>query len=258
MLLVIDIGNSNVVGCVCKIEKIDNCTEWIDVMRVKTDTNKSYSDCLVDFNYSMNDYFDKVKVIILSSVVPGLTNIYLNLCKDLFGIEPFLINYKAFLSMPINVPQPHIIGSDIVANAFYGFNRAPEGCVIVDFGTVLTFTTVYDAKIAGVTFVPGVKTAIDVLYDRTAQLPKVKIEAPTSVIGLDTCKAINAGVFYGYGGLVDRIVKVIEKEVNRPMKLFATGGLGSLLLPFVEAPFEYNIHLTVTGMKEIYECVNLR
>ena len=256
MILVLDIGNSNIVGCVYRNNTDTHANEWIEIMRVKTEDRKTYSDCLIDMNYNLSDYFDKIDIIIMSSVVPGLNSIYVQLCKELFNVTPYMINYKLYNGLPILVPQPHIIGSDLVANAIAGFSRCPDGCIVADFGTVLTFTTIFDKEIKGVTFVPGIKTAIDVLFEKTAQLPKIRINQPKSVLGRNTCDAVNAGVFYGYGGLVDRIVNKIEEESGRKLSLFSTGGMGSLILPYCESEFVYDIFMTVEGQRLIYELTN--
>ncbi|MBR5651123.1 MAG: type III pantothenate kinase [Bacteroidales bacterium] len=253
MLLILDIGNSNIVGCIYQPATAEQPENYLEVMRVKTADKLTYTDCLIDMNYNLSEYFDKVSTIVLSSVVPNLNGFYIQLCHELFNKDPYIINYKLYNRLPLSIPQPHIIGSDLVANAIAGYDKAPDGCIIVDFGTVLTFTTVSDKAIKGVTFVPGVRTAIDVLFEKTAQLPKIKINPPSSVIGQNTCAAVNSGVFYGYGGLVDRIVEKINEEVGSDLKLFATGGMGALILPYCKTKFDYDIHLTVSGMRKIYD-----
>ena len=253
MILIIDIGNSNIVGSVC-VENDDPIgTEWKEVMRVKTVDKKTYSDCLLDINYSFNDYFDKIDKIVLSSVVPNLNAIYVQLCTEMFNIHPYIINYKVYNRLPIKIPQPRIIGSDIVANAVAGYNKYPNGCIVIDFGTVLTFTTVADKAVKGVSFVPGVSTAIDVLFEKAAQIPKIKIDPPKNVIGRNTCDAVNSGVFFGYGGLVDRMIDTIKHELGKDLHVMATGGIGKLMLPYCRTQLEYDVFHTVKGLKLVYE-----
>ncbi|MDD4142903.1 MAG: type III pantothenate kinase [Bacteroidales bacterium] len=262
MILIFDVGNSDVVAYLYDVNggKDDNNNvwngPWREVMRVRTDVTKQYFHWLFDVNYKISEYAERIDKIVYSSVVPELNEKLIKICKELFSICPIVVNYKLYANLPIAIPQPRIIGSDLVANAFAGYTRSPEGCIIADFGTVLTFTTVYNKEIQGVTFVPGLKTAMSSLVDKTAQLPRVTFEVPPSVIGKNTAQAINAGILYGYAGLVDRILSQIRKEVKVPLKVFSTGGLGDKLQEQCSVEFEYDRLLTADGLRLIAEYSN--
>lgn len=253
MILVIDIGNSNVVGCLYNKEKFDNDSNWLELMRVKTDITKHYFHWLFDVNYYISEQSDNIDTIILCSVVPELNENIIRICKELFNITPFFVDYRAYKNLPIKIPQPRIIGADLVGNAFAGYNRSPGGCIIADFGTVLTFTTIHNNEIKGVTFVPGLRTAMRSLSDKTAQLPMINMEAPKHVIGKNTAEAINSGIFFGYSGLVDRIIERIFEEEKNELKVYSTGGLGGILLPYCKTKIEFDFHFTVDGIRQIYE-----
>jgi len=252
MTLVFDIGNSNVVACAYCLDANGNY-HWKELLRVKTDTSKQYYNWLLDVNYFISDYSDKISKIVISSVVPGLNETFAKISLDLFAIEAVFIDYKLYSKLPLKIPQPRIIGADIVGNALAGFSRYGDGCIIADFGTVLTFTTVFDAEIQGVTFVPGINTALKSLDDKTAQLPLVRLSMPQSVIGKNTNDAIIGGVVFGYSGLVDRIIEQICYETQRDFTLLSTGGLGNIIQPYCKSKLNYDLHLTIDGIRLISE-----
>ncbi|MDL2243102.1 type III pantothenate kinase [Bacteroidales bacterium OttesenSCG-928-K03] len=252
MVLVIDIGNSNVVACAYCIDDDKNYS-WKELMRVKTDCSKQYFDWFLDANYFLSEYSDKVSLVLVSSVVPKLNDTFTKISFELFSQKAVFIDYKLYEKLPIKVIQPRIIGADIVANALAGYSRYPNGCIIADFGTVLTFTTVFDNEIQGVSFVPGLNTAFKSLSDKTAQLPLIRMNKPVSVIGKNTSDAINGGIVFGYAGLVDRIIEQIYLETNRKLPLLSTGGLGDAILQYCKSEFDYYLHLTVDGIRLIAE-----
>ncbi|MDR2083882.1 MAG: type III pantothenate kinase [Bacteroidales bacterium] len=252
MTLVFDIGNSNVVASTYCLDT-DNNYHWKELMRVKTDCSKQYFDWFFDVNYFLSDYPEKVSHVLISSVVPKLNEIFEKITLEVFALRPIFIDYKLYGNLPIKVIQPRIIGADIVANALAGYSRSSEGCIIADFGTVLTFTTVFDNEIQGVSFVPGLQTAFRSLADKTAQLPFIHLNPPASVMGKNTADAINGGIVFGYAGLVDRIIEQIFTEVKRELPLFSTGGLGNAILPYCKMKLNYDIYLTVDGIRLIAE-----
>ena len=126
--------------------------------------------------------------------------------------------------------------------------------IAVDFGTALTFTTVDNrGNILGVAIAPGLKTAINSLTDKTAKLPPVPLEMPTSVIGKNTIHAIQAGTLMGYYGLVEKMIILINKEIGVKCKVIATGGLSSVIEPLKESFDIIDKNLTLEGMRLIYE-----
>ncbi len=255
MLLIIDIGNSNVVGCLYNEDKpFGNNCEFLEIMRVPTDKSKDYFHWLNTINYNISSYYDCFEKIVISSVVPELNNYFAKALKTLYSKEVNWVNCNIYPKLPIQIPQPRIIGSDLVANAMAGYNKAPDGCIVLDFGTVLTFTTVFDKAIQSINFVPGLKTALKSLYNNTAQLPNIEIGAPQTIFAKNTSEAMQSGLVFGFSGLVDRIIEQIKKESGREdLRLFSTGGLGGVLLPYCHQKLEYNIKHTIYGIKLISE-----
>ncbi|MGI6719177.1 MAG: type III pantothenate kinase [Bacteroidales bacterium] len=253
MLLIIDIGNSNVVGCLYNESKpFGNDCEFLEIMRVPTNKTQDYYQWLNTINYNISPYFDCFEKIIISSVVPELNNHFSKALKKLYSKDIYWINCNIYPKLPIQIAQPRIIGSDLVANAMAGYKKAPEGCIVLDFGTVLTFTTVYDKAIKSINFVPGLKTALKSLYNNTAQLPEIEIGSPKTIFAKNTEEAMQSGLVFGFSGLVDRIIEQIKKESGKDnLRLFSTGGLGNVLTPYCKQKLEYNIKHTIYGIKLI-------
>lgn len=120
----------------------------------------------------------------------------------------------------------------MVANAVAGFDFAKGACILVDFGTALTFTVIdKEGKVQGVNIAPGIKTALTALVGSTAQLPKIPLELPKTVIGKNTVHAIQSGILWGYVGLVKEMLVRIKNELNEDFTIIATGGLSNVLEP---------------------------
>jgi type III pantothenate kinase len=174
--------------------------------------------------------------------------------ENTLRIKAFRITPEVLLNLDMHVPHPYVIGSDLVSNAYASCKLYSKNCLIIDFGTALTFTIAQEAQgISGVTIMPGLKTAVAALFTQTAQLPEVPIALPDSVIGHDTVSAIQSGVMWGYVGAVKEIIHTIKKELNSDLTVIATGGLSEILQP-LEKEFNYiNRDLTLEGIRFIYQ-----
>lgn len=250
MEIVIDIGNTNVVLGFYKNEK------WIQLLRFitkKDDEAKLFYDlkireALLDLEFNI----DNIEGIYLSSVVPILTKPISEVIRSLFEMNITVIRPSTFSKLKILIDNPSEIGTDLVANAIAAVTKHNKACVIVDFGTALTFTTVTeDYQILGVAIAPGIKTAMSALHSKTAQLPEVPAALPKSVIGKNTTHAIQSGVLWGYVGLVKEMLVRIEAEVGQPLLPIATGGLSSVLHPLKEIFADIDINLTLDGVRLI-------
>lgn len=251
MLLTIDIGNSNIVFALW------DGMSWSKQVRLESKEilpmiyyEKSILNMLWEWGLTHND----IKECAISSVVPNLNERIEKSIENTLGIKPFIITPQVLLHLDLCVPHPYEIGSDLVSNAYAGSTIYSKNCLIVDFGTALTFTIVTESEgITGVTIMPGLKTAIAALYLNTAQLPEVPIELPDSAIGHDTVSAIQSGVMWGYVGAVKEIIHKIKVQKNIDLKVIATGGLSKILQP-LESEFDYiNKNLTLEGIKLIYQ-----
>ena len=250
MEIVLDIGNTNVVLGFYKNDK------WIQLLRFitkKDDEAKLFYDlkireALLDLEFNI----DNIEGIYLSSVVPILTKPISEVIRSLFEMNITVIRPSTFSKLKILIDNPSEIGTDLVANAIAAVTKHNKACVIVDFGTALTFTTVTeDYQILGVAIAPGIKTAMSALHSKTAQLPEVPAALPKSVIGKNTTHAIQSGVLWGYVGLVKEMLVRIEAEVGQPLLPIATGGLSSVLHPLKEIFADIDINLTLDGVRLI-------
>jgi type III pantothenate kinase len=250
MLLAIDIGNSNIVLGIFR----DGA--WHESFRYETrdlQPTQFYEVSVMNLLLEWDISVQSLTKCVLSSVVPEMNDTIIQAVTHVLGYSPFVINPEVIKKMPYPIPYPYEIGADIVANTFAGLHLYGPQCIIVDFGTALTFT-VADLKqgITGVTIAPGIKTALHALATNTSQLPLVPVELPDSAIGHDTISAIQAGVMWGYVGLVKELLAKIRNELPKGYITVATGGLSSKLYP-LQAEFDHtNILLTLDGMRLMY------
>ncbi len=251
MLLALDIGNSNLVFGIYQHNM------WQHIWRDETQNQQGaeiYAMRFTEFCMEQNIHLADITQIVMSSVVPALTPVLRQMFMALWGKEPLLLNTALIQTLNLDIKQPHEIGADLVANALAGFARAGKACIIVDFGTALTFTTVGKAgEVLGVAIAPGLKTAIKSLFSHTAQLPEVPLQVPTSAIGKNTTHAIQAGILLGYEGLVAHLVACIKQELAMPCVVYATGGLVQQL-PALHALFDEVLPtLTLDGLRLVAE-----
>lgn len=253
MLLVFDIGNSDITVGLWH-EKI-----WKHHWRIPSRIDQPelfYGIKIRDFFLEAGLRIDKVEVIVISSVVPGLTDKVKNVIRTLAKREPILVGPGIYDKLPIEVLNPYEIGSDLVANATAAYFKFKETCIVVDFGTALTFTTVSgEGKILGVSIVPGLRTAIRALSQNTAKLFDVPLEMPGSALGRNTVTAIQSGIVIGYEGLVKSVVESIRKELKTNCPVIATGGL-SFVITSLKGFFQLvDPQLTMDGLRIIGELV---
>ncbi|WP_215226598.1 type III pantothenate kinase [Echinicola shivajiensis] len=256
MFLSIDAGNSNIV-----FGFYNPATEkWTHEFRLETkmDLTLNYLVKNIQFYFLENGLSATlVKAVGISSVVPEISNLLVQFSESFFNKSPHLINERSYSSLLVSTARPAEIGTDLMANAAAAYEYFRTACVVIDFGTALTFTIIDEqGKIMGVNIVPGLKTAIKSLFRNTSKLPEVKLEMPKSAIGKNTIHSIQAGILYGYTGLVKGMLAAIRKEMNREVKTIATGGL-SAIISSLEGEFDMiDRELTLKGIKLITETNN--
>lgn len=248
MLFVIDAGNTNIVGGIYDSGRL------LETLRIRTVPGKTEDEYGVVVRAILLDRgidIRQVDRVILSSVVPQLTASMEKMARHLFGVEPVVLGPAVYDKLPVTVVAAHEIGSDLVADAVAAWNRFGGACLVVDFGTALTFTAVDShGAIVGVSIAPGLGTAAGSLSKATAQLPSVPLEAPVSAMGRNTIEAIQAGVVLGYTGLVEYMVGRIKSELGGA-KVVATGGLCRVLTGLTTVFDEVDPDLTLGGLAEM-------
>lgn len=250
MMLAVDIGNTDVTLGLHKEDK------WAYHWRLSSALSHPelfYGIKLREFFLEAGLHTSDVRKIVISSVVPDLTDRIVNVVKTLFEKQPVVLGPEVYARLPIEVLNPYEIGSDLVSNAVAAYTRFRANCIVVDFGTALTFTTI-DAKgkIIGVAIAPGLKTAIRSLSQNTAKLFDVPLELPASALGKNTVHAIQAGILIGYEGLVSSMLSRIKSELNDPAcATIATGGLSSIITSIRDQFTEVDKNLTLDGLRII-------
>jgi len=251
MLLTFDIGNSDIT-----IGFWDN-SSWRNVWRIPSKVDQPE----LFYGIRIRDYFTETKLevgvvesVVLSSVVPNMTEKIRNVIRSLFNIEPLLLGPQVYEKLPIKVLNPYEVGSDLVSNAMAAWHKYRRTCVVCDFGTALTFTTVSGSgEMMGVSIVPGLRTAIRALSQNTAKLFDVPLEIPKSALGTNTVTAIQSGLVLGYDGLVRNVVGSIRKELGEEVPAIATGGMSFVISSLKEFFFDINPTLTLEGLRLIGE-----
>ena len=191
---------------------------------------------------------------IVSSTVPQLGPEWAQMAQRYLGHEMLVVGPSIKTGMPIRIDNPREVGADRLVNAVAAYDRIRDRCVVVDFGTAITYDAVSAAgEYLGGIITPGAEISIDALYERAAKLPKIDLGPPRALIGKTTVDAIRSGIVYGFAGQVDAIVRRLRDELGQETETIATGGLAEHIVPFTETIDEVDDLLTLTGLKLLYE-----
>lgn len=251
MLLVIDVGNTNIVLGIFKDQ------ELVDHWRVSTDrlrTTDEYGVLIRNLFYLNGVNSEEIDAIIISSVVPPVMPTLERMCQRYFGLTPLVIGPGVKTGMDIKYDNPREVGADRIVNAVAAYEKFGGPVIIIDFGTATTFCAV-DKKgtYLGGAICPGIGISTDALVQRTAKLPRIEVVQAEKVICRNTVESMQAGVFYGFVGQVDGIVSRMRKELGCKAKVVATGGLAVIVAPATDAIDVVEPMLTLEGLKIIYD-----
>jgi type III pantothenate kinase len=254
MLLVVDVGNTQTHFGVIPEHSTEIAEHWrFATVRESTgdELGAALSNLLALRGLSLSD----VDASIVSSTVPQLSQQWTSMADRYLGHPMLVVGPTVKTGMPIRMDNPHEVGADRLVNAVAAYARVGNTCVVVDFGTAITYDAVSSAgEYLGGIITPGAEISIDALYDRAAKLPKVELAEPRSLIGKSTVDAIRAGIVFGFAGQVETIVKRLRDELGPPTHVIATGGLAEVLVPFIrETIDEVDEMLTLTGLRLIWE-----
>lgn len=251
MILVLDVGNSNVVVGVYQDKQLLN--HW----RIRTDrlrTADEYGIIIMGLFSHANIDPREVKGSIISSVVPPLVGELEFMIEKYFKNKAMLIGPGIKTGLAIKYENPREVGADRVVNAVAALEKYGGPLIIVDFGTATTFCVVSEHhEYLGGAIAPGIGISMEALFQRTAKLPRVELEKPKSVIGKNTVVSIQSGVLYGFVGQVDGIIKRIKEELPWDFKIIATGGIADLIGRESEYIQTVDPLLTLDGLRIIYE-----
>jgi type III pantothenate kinase len=251
MLLAIDIGNTNVVLGVFEQERL------VENWRVGTNTQitpDEYAMIVKDLCAFSGLEFRQITGVIISSVVPPLLPVMIGMARKYFKLEPLVVTHELKTGITIRCDNPREVGADRIVNAAAAYKLYGGPLIIVDFGTATTFCAVTkDGEYLGGAICPGIKISAEALFQRASKLPRVELVKPARVIGSDTVTAMQAGIIYGYAGLVDGIVERMKKELSPDARVVATGGLAELVSPETRSISEVKADLTLDGLRLLYE-----
>jgi len=251
MLLAIDVGNSNMVIGVYSGEKLRQ--HW----RLETKKERTADEFGIFFKELFqfaNLKMDEVDGIVISNVVPPLEFSLERMCQRYFGIRPLMIDHKVKLPVKIGLKNPQEVGADRIVNAVAGVARYGAPLVIIDFGTATTFDYINRSKVyQGGCICPGIAISNEALFQRASKLPRVEIKKTARIIGRNTIESIQAGIFYGYVGMVDEVVHRIQKESKSKGPVIATGGFLTLISKASRTITHTDPFLTLDGLRILYQ-----
>ena len=249
MLLCVDVGNTNVVlGLWDK-------RGWMAHWRVRTIRDQMPDEYNVLLKALLNDggfQWADVTGVVMASVVPPLTPVFKELFSRYLGAEPLSVGPGIRTGLRIRIDNPVELGADLVADAVAAYQRFHHACVIVDFGTATTFSAVSEeGDFLGVAIAPGLGVAADALVSHTAQLLRVALVPPATAIGKNTVHSMQAGLVFGYVGLVEGMIRRIRAELGGRAEVVATGGLSAVLAPLTQDIGHVDPWLTLEGLRLI-------
>jgi type III pantothenate kinase len=251
--LAIDIGNTNIAFGLYDREQ----DQWAQHWRIRTVPDKMADEYAVLFRDLVRDAgltMGNLNSAALCSVVPPLTGTLTTMLADQMGQMPLVVGPGVRTGLRIRTDNPAEVGADLVANAVAAYARFQGNCIVVDFGTALTFTAVADpGDLVGVAIAPGLNSAAGALSSNTAQLPRVQLVPPPAAIGRNTTHSIQSGLVFGYIGLVEALIARMRWELGGQATAIATGGLARVIAPLTEQVTVYDPWLTLDGVRLIAE-----
>jgi type III pantothenate kinase len=251
MILTIDSGNTNVVFAV--YENGELRASW----RAANDARKTADEFGVWLTQLMaldGIQPTQIKGAIIASVVPAIVHSLKRLCLRFFKVDALVVGDPGFdPGIEILLDTPEELGADRIVNAVAGFKTYARALIIIDFGTATTFDVVTkEGGYAGGAIAPGINLSLEALHMAAAKLPRVAIEPSDQVIATNTVTAIKSGVFWGYIGLIEGLVKRIREEYGYEMTVVATGGLAPLFKDHTDTIEYLDPDLTLRGLEYLY------
>ena len=250
MLATIDIGNTNVVWGIFEGSTLR--AHWRMATNPKS-TADEYGVLCMNLLARQGRTPEQVTGAIISSVVPSLTETFVSMVETCFACTPLVVSSDMDTGLTLRYANPKEIGSDRIVNAAAAHHKFHRDVIVVDFGTATTFCAVTKTgEYLGGVIAPGLGISAEALFTRAAKLSKVELIRPKTVIGTDTAGSIQAGLIFGYAGLVDSIVHRMELELGHPSYVISTGGLSSVVAAETRTIQTTEPLLTLEGLELLY------
>lgn len=257
MLLAFDVGNTNIVVGIYHEESL------LQFWRLETSSGKSADE----YGITITQLFEHegfstkdVEHVIISTVVPSMIYTLQHLSRKYFNTTAIVVGPGIKTGLVIKYDNPKQLGSDRIVNSVAALSKYPAPLIVVDFGTATTFCAVTEnSEYLGGAIAPGIKVSAEALFEKTAQLPKIEIEAPGKAICRNTVEGIQAGIVYGNMGMTEYIVRKMKEEIVRytgskkPITVIATGGFSTMIASGVKCIDYVDKSLALTGLKILFD-----
>lgn len=250
MILCIDIGNTNIKY---GVYDGDDMVASFRVSSSQTRTADEYGAILIDLIKTENIDKSDIDGVIIASVIPSLNYTISHMCEYFFKSKPLMVGPGIKTGLNI-IGDSKEMGADRIVSSVAAFKKYGGPVIIVDFGTATTFNIIDEScTFIGGVISPGIKRSLDSLVSGTARLPHIELETPPSVLARTTVTNMQAGIIFGFAGLVESIIKRIKKEMKRSdVTVVATGGLGQVVIDELSCIDHYDRRLTLEGLKILY------
>jgi len=251
MLLVIDVGNTNTVLGVFDGQELR--AQW----RLSTSRDQTADEYgILTRNLFTLDGIQSHQItgIMIASVVPTLNSLLEEMAGKYFHLKPLFLGPGTRTGMAIHYDNPQEVGADRIADGVAAFEKYGGPCIVVDFGTAITFDVVSaTGEYLGGVIAPGIGISAQALFEHAARLPRVEIREPQRLIGTNTVASMQAGLFYGAVGLVDGILDRLIATLGNKAKIVATGGQAELIAGASKYRPPVDSSLTLEGLRIIYQ-----
>jgi type III pantothenate kinase len=252
-LLVVDVGNTQTHFGLFEAGGETVIEDW-RFATVRESTRDELGAALSNLLALRGLKFEDIGASIVSSTVPQLNEQWMLMARRYLGHEMLVVGPSIKTGMPIRIDNPREVGADRLVNSVAAYDQVKDTCIVVDFGTAITYDIVSAAgEYLGGIITPGAEISLEALYERAAKLPKVEIAEPRALIGKSTVEAVRSGIAFGFAGQVDGIVRRLRGELGEDTAVFATGGLAPAIIPFVREPIDHvDQYLTLSGLRLIW------
>lgn len=245
MILLFDVGNTNIVMGIVQENKIVNTYRFITNANMTEDEYYSKFQSIIGSN--------KIEGIAISSVVPLIDHTLYSMSKKYFNITPLIVGPGVKSGVKIKIENPKQLGADLLCDAVGAKIYYKETCVIVDLGTATKFIVINkDNEFLGGAISPGIMTSYNNMINSAAKLSNTSVSKPSKVIGNDTQSCIQSGLINGFACMIDGMINKIKLELNEDVKVILTGGLASSVDTILETKYEYMPNVLLEGLLSIY------
>ena len=251
MLLILDVGNTNMTIGVCDG---DNLLASFRLTSKATRTSDEFGVDIYSVLQAKGISPKDITDVIISSVVPNIMHSLTNSIRKYFNTEPMIVGPGIKTGISIQIDNPKSLGADRIVDAVAAYTIYGGPVLVIDFGTATTYDFVNaDGVFVGGVTAPGIEICAEAMWSKAAQLPKIEIKKPEKIVAKNTVSSMQSGLVYGYIGSVEKIIQTMKKELNQDFKVIATGGLGSIIYPETDLIDVYDIDLPFKGMKLIFD-----